>query len=103
MTGALYTQRLMTGQVEIAIAAPGLREPGALDAAVDRAATAIYAAFPHGGPCVAGDSGAGTLSLLLSVDNEAVGEWLPQLQVLCAAVDGPIERVAIGPFVEAAA
>ena len=40
------------------------------------------------------------MTLLLYVDDETPDAWLPQLKVLCDAVDGPIESVTVGPFVE---
>lgn len=91
----------MTGQIEIEVTALGLRDSVALEAAIDRAATTIYADFPRGGPCVAGNSRTGLLTVLVFVDTEDPAEWLPQLRVLCRAVEGPIERATVGAFVEA--
>jgi hypothetical protein len=93
----------MTGQIDIEVAAPGLRDSATLEAAIERAADVIYADFTRGGPCVAGNKATGTLSILLTVDDEGAAEWMPQLRVLCAAVAGPIGRVTVGTFVEAPA
>jgi hypothetical protein len=94
----VYTMEPMTGQVEIEVTAARLRTSAALGAALQRACSVIYTDFMKGGPCVAGDIRRGTLSVLLSVDSEDAQEWLPQLRVLCSAVDGPIDRVTVGPF-----
>lgn len=80
--------------------APGFADGDALDRAINRAATTIYADFPQGGPCVAGSTLARSLTCLLSVDDETPEAWLPQLQVLVRAVEGPIDSVSIEPFEE---
>lgn len=41
------------------------------------------------------------MSVLLSVDTDSPSEWMAQLQILCAVVDGPIERITVAPLVEA--
>jgi hypothetical protein len=96
-----YTLKAMTGQVEIKVTAPTLRDPAILDAAIDRAADVIYDGYPEGGPCVSGDLRSGELSLLLSVDIDKPEEWMPQLAVLVQAVGGSVGEVNITPFVEA--
>lgn len=90
----------VTGQVEIKVVASQFADMDALDAATDRAATAIYADFQQGGPCVAGNTDDRAMTCLLWIDDETPEAWLPQLQVLVRAVEGPIESVSVEPFVE---
>lgn len=90
----------MTGRVEIKVVAPAFSEMDALDKATDRAAEIIYALFPKGGPSVAGNTDDRAMTCLFYVDDELPDAWLPQLQVLVRAVEGPIDSVSIEPFVE---
>lgn len=91
----------MTGQVEIRVVASQFAEDDALTAAMDRAADVVYAVFPKGGPSIAGNTDERAMTCLFYVDDELPDAWLPQLQVLVRAVEGPIDSVSIKPFVEA--
>jgi hypothetical protein len=86
----------MTGQVELKVVAPGLRDMDVLSETTSRASNLIYPGFPKGGPVVAGDGREGSVSVLLSVDDETPEAWLPQLFALCSAVKVPIESVSVG-------
>lgn len=90
----------MKGRVEIKVVAPSFSEDDALTAAMDRAADVIYAVFQKGGPSIAGDTRERAMTCLFFVDDELPDAWLPQLEVLVRAVEGPIESVAVEPFVE---
>ena len=92
----------VTGQVELKVVAPGLRDMDVLSETTSRVSNLIYPAFPKGGPVVAGDGHEGSVSVLLSVDDEAPDAWLPQLFALCSAVKVPIESVTVGKPTDAA-
>lgn len=90
----------MVGRVEMTVTAQQFKDMTVLDVVTSRAADIIYTDYQKGGPCVAGNTAERAMTLLLYVDDDTPKAWLPQLMVLCRAVQGSIESISVGPYID---